>query len=300
MENPHNLREAEDMTNKLDDKEFVHYLIDLGLLNSNQICNCGRIMSIELDYSSNDGVAWKCTSPICRKYKSVKKGSVFENSKYNLRLCFRIYSAWVANFRPKDIAQYIGVNDTHGICRLCKIFREMACSKYQQDINDNLLGSTGGIVQVDESATGRAKYHCGRALKRECAWVVGAVDDDTNRIAVEQVPDRTQETLSAFICKSVQNKSTVHSDCWRGYNNLISLGFDHDTVNHKEEFVKENDDGSITHTQKIEGNWTSMKKFVNHHSAHRRIYTDSYIKNWAFRRNIGNQFEKCFDVLKKT
>ena len=77
MENRHNLREAEDMTNKLNDKEFVHYLIDLGLLNSNQICNCGRIMPIEFDYSSNDGVAWKCTSPKCRKYKSVKKNSVF-------------------------------------------------------------------------------------------------------------------------------------------------------------------------------------------------------------------------------
>lgn len=169
MENRHNLREAEDMTNKLNDEEFVHYLIDLGLLNSNQICNCGRIMSIEFDYSSNDGVAWKCTSPKFRKYKSVKKNSVFENSKYDLRQCFRIYSACFANYRPKDIALYIGVNDTHGICRLCQIFREKAYDKYQQDIDDNPLGSTGGIIQVDESATGRAKYNRGRALKRECA-----------------------------------------------------------------------------------------------------------------------------------
>ena len=79
----------------------------------------------------------------------------------------------------------------------------------------------------------------------------------------------------------------------------IRHGFEHQTVNHEIEFVNYDEDGLI-HTQKIEGNWTSMKKFLNHHSAHRRIYTDSYCKNWAFRRNIGGQFEQCFNILKKS
>lgn len=73
-------------------------------------------------------------------------------------------------------------------------------------------------------------------------WVAGAVDDDTNRLAVEQVPNRTAKTLTGFIVDSVAEESTVHSDCWRSYDSLNSLFFLHESVNHSEKFVREMDD----------------------------------------------------------
>ena len=57
MSNPHNLRESEDTTNKLNDHEFIKYLIDLRLLNKEQFCSCGNSMTIQTDYSSSDGIA---------------------------------------------------------------------------------------------------------------------------------------------------------------------------------------------------------------------------------------------------
>lgn len=297
MDNPQCLREAEEIT-QLSDIAFVNYLIEINLIPRFQTCQCGRQMNIEKNSSSSDGVSWRCTHKYCRKFKTIKTGSVFENCGYNLKQCFRIYSAWAANFRQMDIAQYIGVKDTHVIGRLCKIFRDKCSEKYIEDLTSNPLGSTGGLIQIDESATGKAKFHRGRALKRECMWVAGAVDNETNRVAVEQIPNRTQKTLTKFVQDNVQAQSTIHTDNWRSYNNLSSLGYNHDTVNHSVEFVKENDDGTVTHTQKVEGNWTSMKKYIKHHSAHHRAYTNSYVQNWAYRRNVGNSFNNCFNVIK--
>lgn len=104
---------------------------------------------IETDFSSTDICAWKCTNSQCRKYRSIKNGSVFEKSKYNWRQCFRIHSVLVANFWPMDIAQCIFFQDTHVICRFCRIFKEKASQKYLDDIHENPLGSTGEIVQID-------------------------------------------------------------------------------------------------------------------------------------------------------
>ena len=124
MSNPQNLGESEDTTNKL---------------NKEQVCSCGKNMTIQTDYSYSDGVPWMCPSSCYRKYKSAKNGSIFEKYKYNLRTCFGTYCTLVANW-PEI------------------------------------------------------------ALKRECSWVAGAIDDETNRVTVLHVSKRTQKTSSTFIC----------------------------------------------------------------------------------------------------
>lgn len=79
----------------------------------------------------------------------------------------------------------------------------------------------------------------------------------------QQFPNRTEKTLSNFILSNVQPQYIIHSDLWRSYNNLSSLGFIHETVNHKIEFANKKDNRKVIHTQKEDGNWTSNKKSIN-------------------------------------
>lgn len=52
------------------------------------------------------------------------------------------------------------------------------------------------------------------------------------------VNNRKAETLEAIIEENIsKNASIVCTDDWRGYLGLITLGFNHHTVNHSTNFV---------------------------------------------------------------
>jgi len=166
----------------------------------------------------------------------------------------------------------------------------MACQWYNNDILSNPLGSTGGTIQIDETALGKAKYHKGAALKRNCNWVVGAVDTKTKRLALQAVKERNANALIEFINKSVKKGSTIYTDKWPAYNGLTKEGFTHLTVNHKIQFTNRLSDGTTVHTQNIEARWGNMKKYLHMHYAHHRKFTDDYIQTYAARINVGNTY----------
>ena len=54
----------------------------------------------------------------------------------------------------------------------------------------------------------------------------------------------------------IKSDSIIHSDCWKGYKNVIKKFYKHLTVNHSVEYKNK-----ITgcHTNTIEGNWSAVK-----------------------------------------
>ena len=71
---------------------------------------------------------------------------------------------------------------------------------------------------------------------------------------------RDRGTLIPLIQKFVKPKTKIFTDCWRAYNMLATVGFEHDTVNHELNFVRP-DDKNI-HTNSIEGRWWQVKRFL--------------------------------------
>lgn len=298
MNYPHNVAEAIRQTCLLDDLSFAKLLISQNLLSSGPfLCHhCGIMMNLCKSANTTDGVAWKCPNNRCRKSLTIRTNSIFYNCGFNIKTIYVIYACWAANFRPIDIGQVIGINDLHGVNRLLALFRGIAVQKYQDDLAINPLGLIE-TVQIDETALGKAKYHKGRALKRDCNWAVGAFEENTNRVAVQNVPNRNTTTLTSFINHSIVPGAQIYTDQWRAYNALTAQGYTHKTVNHSIQFINVLPSGERVNTEKAESNWNSVKKFLDHHSAYKRNYTNEYIQTWAYRRNLVHSYEDAFKTI---
>ena len=95
------------------------------------------------------------------------------------------------------------------------------------------------------------------------------------------------------------DEHTVHTDNWRGHTGYEELGFGHETVNHKTNFIRVLEDGTKVHTQNIEALWRTVKGNLNRLGAHRRKFTNQYIQTWAYRRNVAPKFGQVLFLLSR-
>lgn len=122
-----------------------------------------------------------------------------------------------------------------------------------ETIIDNITfkGTVDGnseIVEIDESIFGKKqKYQRGHTTKRQ--WVFGMAERSTRKTYFIPVENRTKETLLPIIQNKVKTETMIFHDDWPVYRNLEDVGYKHDTVVHKNEFVSK----SGVCTNSIEG-----------------------------------------------
>ncbi len=90
--------------------------------------------------------------------------------------------------------------------------------------------------------------------------------------------DRSEATLLFHIKQWIHPGTTIHNDCWKGYVNLVSHGYEHRTVNHSKEYVTE--DG--VHRYNIEGHWFHLKRSLPRHGTPKAHY-ESHIAEFIWR-----------------
>ena len=93
----------------------------------------------------------------------------------------------------------------------------------------------------------------------------GGVERESSRTFLVPVLDRTADTLTGFIRAWIEPSTTLISDCWTAYQDIVSHGYMHCTVNHSILFVNP-DTGD--HTNTIECTWRHVKVFLG--SYHRQ------------------------------
>ncbi len=76
---------------------------------------------------------------------------------------------------------------------------------------------------------------------------------------VFSVKKRDANTLLPIIETHVRVGTMIHSDKWSAYNRLKSLGYEHNTINHSENFVNPENGAN---TQKIESTWGSFEDSI--------------------------------------
>lgn len=196
-----------------------------------------------------------CSLSICKHRFSLFKNSIFFNVKLKKITILKIIDAWLQKINTKAISFFLKISPK-AVRRVLKKVKESAVPKYYASLD--VIGEKDVVVEIDESKFGKRKYHKGHAV--EGIWVLGMVERTIKRkIILVAVDDRTKKTLTEKTTKFINSKSTLFTDCWKGYSDLSKHFNNHKTVNHSKQFVDPIDG---THTNTIEGCWYAVKAQV--------------------------------------
>ncbi|MCY4109910.1 MAG: IS1595 family transposase [Chloroflexi bacterium] len=243
------------------------------------ICpHCGASRKI---YRLKRGSRYRCAD--CKQDFSVRKGTIFEESRLPLRKWF--IAAWSLTSNRKGIpstqlARTLGVTQKTAWFMLARL-REVAGQMTGHG------GPVSGETEVDETFLGgkeRNKHASKRGMAGKQA-VIGARSRE-GRVRAEAIDGRDRAELHGFIREHVAPGSIVFTDDWRAYQGLTD--YHHETVNHSVgEYVR-----GQAHTQGIESFWAMVKRAyigVFHHFTWKHLHR--YLREFEARWNLGNGSE---------
>ena len=251
------------------------------LLLSTVICeHCSGECSW-IDKAGLDGWIWRRRRRGCQKRRSIRIGTLFEYSKLPLGTILQLVYWWCRGLSIQQTMIEVGVSKVTVVewFQRCRAICADFLLEHQQPI-----GGPGKTVEIDETKIGHRKYNRGRL--RDGVWVFGAIDADTNDVALSIVEDRSAATLIPLIQRLVRPGTTIMSDEWRAYDALGEHGYQHLTVNHSVQFV---DPTTGANTQRIECVWAHAKQSIKKSRGVPHDHLQSYLVEFLWRRKYGRQ-----------
>ena len=115
----------------------------------------------------------------------------------------------------------------------------------------------GGEVEIDESYFGPRRVRGKRGRGAGGNTIVFGIFKRDGRVDTEIVPDCSKKSLLAVIRGRIKPEVVIHSDCWRGYDGLVDVGYEkHLRIKHgRSEFVR-----GKSHINGIESFWGYAKR----------------------------------------
>ena len=228
--------------------------------------------------NSSDGYHWECPVNHCRKRRSIRASSFFEDSKISLHHWLYIIFLWSIEESNKKVSLLTGLS-LRTVVTALKRLRDVCPLKI---VHGNIkLGGRGKTVEIDESMFGhKRKYNRGRIGRG--TWVFGMVERGTGRVLTFRVPNRTRETLvTGLVQQFVEPGTLIISDKFSPYFNLNSIGYIHLMVNHSENFV---DPLTGAHSNTTEGVWSQIKRRLKAMNGTHRNTLPGYLDEFNWRK----------------
>ena len=91
-------------------------------------------------------------------------------------------------------------------------------------------------MEIDESKFRKHKYYRGHKVDGQL-FFGGREKYNKSKIFMVPVNKRDAKTLLPIITKWIAMGSIIHSNCWKAYNELAKMGYQHVTVNHSKQFL---------------------------------------------------------------
>lgn len=243
---------------------------------------CNRPASIVVYGRGIDGRRWSCRR--CSFRRGVRVGSFFAQSHLALNQIVILVYCWTQDMPQTIISRETETHlstvvDWSNYCRKeCQTWVErQPCQIGGMDENGVPI-----VVEVDETKYSHRKYH--RGLWRLGHWVFGAVERDSGRCFLAEIPDRKTQTLHSIIKQHILPGSHVISDELPAYKDIDKIHrgiYIHSVVNHQKNFVDPND--CDIHTQNIESVWMRAKRKLRRQGGTSRDLFPSYLDEFIFR-----------------
>ncbi|MGA2847703.1 MAG: IS1595 family transposase [Terracidiphilus sp.] len=262
----------------------VAYMVDHRWPNGVVCPACGRR---NVSYLATQK-KWQCKSAHAKRQFSAKVGTIFEDSPLGLEKW--LPAVWLIvtaknGISSMEIHRSLGVTQKTAWFMLHRIREAMK--------NGSILkmgGNDMGPVEVDETFVGPKpqKMHRERRLRMQTAEkgnqkaiVMGMLDRDSRQVRAMVVPNVRKEVLQAEILNGIEGGSTVYTDGYPGYDQLLLKGYLHQVINHTQEFVR----GQV-HTQGIDNFWSLLKRMLTGtYVAVEPFHLDRYVTEQVFRYN---------------
>jgi len=231
-------------------------------------------------YHFSDKRTHKCGD--CRKRFSIKVGTIFEDSKIELRKW--MMAVWLITSHKKGIASTTLAKDL-GVTQKTAWFmlHRLRHAARTQSFNKPLDGE----VEIDETYVGgkNANRHKGdpknlRGTAGKTA-VIGALERG-GKVVATVIESTATATLDGFVHAVVAPGAKVSTDEHSGYRHL-GRTFDHSVVRHiTGEYVN-----GTTHTNGIEGYWSLLKRqIIGIHHYVTPKHLNRYVSESAWRFNL--------------
>ena len=204
-----------------DEESATKWALDHGLLNQQPKC-----FKCEGDTKwSEKRQVWYCRDRKCNRITSLTSRTLFDNIR-SIRTFLLLMYEWCSETTIKS-ASYEYHLTPSAVSKIYKKIRALASLIYFESA-DVAIGGPGETVEIDECLLAHSKYYRGRVLSGQI-WVFGGITrGNPLECFIEIVKDSSQDTLIEVIKRRIRPGSTISSDAWRGYRNLIDLLPEHD------------------------------------------------------------------------
>lgn len=247
----------------------------------------------------------------CKKDFSIRKGTIFDDSRLSLQkwfMCIFLINSNKKGISSCQLANQVGITQKTAWFVLQRI-REACKSK---DFNEPFGGN---IIEVDEAYFGGKEQnrHMKDRIKgvKKKAVVIGLIDRENKKVRAIKVEDAKANTLQNEIYDRLKEGDILITDESKAYHSISNFRFNHQRVNHsQDEYVKQgftnkqNEERKAfkIHTNSIEGFWSHLKRGINgtyHWVSHKHI--QRYCNEFGYKydtRCLQNN-ERFIDFLEK-
>jgi transposase-like protein len=226
---------------------------NVGLLDNEILCECGRIMLERKKSDRKYGRYFVCSGGknVCLKNRSILHGSFFKNSKLSITQGFKAIAGYAMELTNNQLGFLIGIKSGNTMIDWNNHFRVICRTDILSD-DRTMIGGDNCTVEIDETYIFKRKYNVGRLSQNQQSgtWVFGGLCRETGDVFVCPVKTRNRDTLFTIIREKIAPGTRIISDCWRAYNTLNEEGFIHSQINHRYNFISPSD--PTINTQRIE------------------------------------------------
>ncbi len=217
----------------------------------------------------------------CEGETSITAGTVFEGTRKPLRTWF--LAMWFVTSQ-KHGASALGLQRALGLGSyqtawtwLHKLRRAMVRPGRER---------LSGYVEVDETYVGGEEEGTSGRERYKKAIVAIAVEiqhpKGFGRIRVKRVRDVSSASLTPFVCQAIEPGSTVHTDGWKGYNDLPKRGYKREVT-----ILAASDDPAHVVMPGVHRIASLLKRWLlgTHQGAVSNRHLDYYLDEYIFRFN---------------